>query len=531
MGKMYSLLLFLFTALQFFLCYVDAEQSILTCCERGLNAGKNAFQGAISCTPTEQDLNQTDPRPDLCISLYESCCKSSAQSTFCQMGRQLALAGYECTDSPKPFSSSMKPCCTCCKDGMKEGELGGSCDRAQNGDLRCTMIFRQCCAYSKALHGMDKTNSSSRKTCSDVACDTVSSEGCIDGVCQCKQGFTLSNSGTTCIDENECSNKDSCGPDEYCINFEGGYRCSSDCFTPIYQIVGANQCVDVDECVKDPPVCPPNFECQNLIGSFNCIRVKCNDGYNLVQDKCVDRNECSEIEDICGEHGTCYNTYGGYHCRCKAGYKNDPKTKKCVDINECDRYFCGFRCENTPGSYKCVCPTGYELKDSGCIDVNECESNPCKSGEHCYNSYGSYECLPTACPASYYIQKSYRHCVKGNCHLNKTCELDPITSLKWKALRIWKNVRPNFVRFTYGLNMQGYHPNFKIDYYFDSGNEDGAFYIQKLNRESIKIINVHSIQGPKSFQLRLHADVMLDQRLLDRFVYTLFIFVGPYHFG
>lgn len=78
----------------------------------------------------------------------------------------------------------------------------------------------------------------------------------------------------------------------------------------------------------------------------------------------LDINEC--LDDKVCQGGTCTNIKGFYTCECSLGYKYNHETKKCEDINECDKNPCvGGTCENNPGSFLCVCPTGSLLDASG----------------------------------------------------------------------------------------------------------------------------------------------------------------------
>ncbi len=91
-------------------------------------------------------------------------------------------------------------------------------------------------------------------------------------------------------------------------------------------------CVDVDECERNP--CDAERQrCRNTYGSFECITV-CAQGQVLNgQGQCEDRDECLEIS--CPGGKLCTNIVGGYRCDCPAGFRVDPVTDTCQDIDEC----------------------------------------------------------------------------------------------------------------------------------------------------------------------------------------------------
>ena len=512
-----------------------SDSSNLMCCESGMKVGKNVLKTDISCTPTNDVVTVNSTDDGLCMALHSACCVTVAENLACKMGRQLALADQECYAPSKPYASNMQRCCDCCKVGKLQGQNDGDCSATDGDDLNCNMAFKQCCLFAKASKTTAKpvtTSPSSNitKSCADVICDASSSDGCLDGVCQCKQGFVLGSDRSSCVDVNECAGNSPCRFNEFCFNEAGGHSCRSYCFQPSYQVVGDKECRDVNECENDPNICPTHFECLNLFGSYKCKRVNCSSGFRLVGERCIDINECAETPDICGDGGTCFNSYGRYYCQCRKGYTSDPITKKCVDQNECETHFCNHECVNTLGSYQCICPSGYTTDGPQCKDIDECGAavSPCGTGSHCFNTFGSFECIPTTCPTNYFYQRSYRHCQKSWCNQDLTCQADPRTSVKWQTFRFYKNMRPNSLNFQYSLT--GFSDAVEMHYYFDSGDDDDLFYIERIGgaRDKIRIKNNQPIEGPKSFELRMHADVSLHGQLVNRFVYKMYIFVSAY---
>ena len=79
------------------------------------------------------------------------------------------------------------------------------------------------------------------------------------------------------------------------------------------------------------------------------------------------------------------NTEGAFYCVCSAGFKNENELqRKCIDIDECNEFDCGFNntCTNTLGSYRCECNAGY---------CNNNEWEACKDIDECSNEVESYE--------------------------------------------------------------------------------------------------------------------------------------------
>ena len=307
--------------------------------------------------------------------------------------------------------------------------------------------------------------------------------------------------------ENACSKANKpCKRWEYCHMPE--VKCKPYCFHPNFIKKIDRVCEDADECSTNPHLCRSTHECMNTVGSYFCKRVSCRKGFRLENDRCKDINECTATPGICGDGGSCVNYYGGFYCRCKRGYKRDPNSKGCVDRDECEFKVCFHKCHNNVGSYSCSCPQGYKSRGAYCQDIDECATDPCGQDTKCFNTFGGYQCIPKA------SQEKLEA---------------PVVSFKWRATAMRKTVdRKNF-QFQYGLT--GFSDNVEMHFYFESGDDDGVFYIEKIEKNKIMFYNDKAIVGPKTFTLRLHADVLnVDGQLISRYVYVYYIFVGEYSF-
>lgn len=218
--------------------------------------------------------------------------------------------------------------------------------------------------------------------------------------CYCPQGQTVSRlNNVTC----EADAQDPCVPlrcSYACYRHGDAYACT--CDHGFKLAADGRSCVDINDCT-DERQCPgEHFVCVNTVGGFQCV---CQDGYRLQGRVCVDEDECASAP--C-EH-ECSNSPGSYGCSCYSGYKEDPgDPHKCV--LHCGKEECPAECDpNDPN--QCYCPTGYvaEERDTGtvCIDINECDFFYCD--QNCVNTYGSHVC---SCSAGYTLVDGYK-CVKS----------------------------------------------------------------------------------------------------------------------
>ncbi|XP_037282115.2 uncharacterized protein LOC119175044 isoform X5 [Rhipicephalus microplus] len=259
----------------------------------------------------------------------------------------------------------------------------------------------------------------------------------------CPEGYRMNKSTRSCADIDECSEgRYVCSQrGTRCLNTPGSYRCVNkaryqSCPEGWRYDLQVKGCKDVDECAEGLSSCASGETCVNGLGSFSCVPLSngdCSPGYrkNAETGRCEDINECEEYTHSCAGHLQCINTRGSYLCErrpdavasstgakgspgdptCGAGYRTDPLTGACRDVNECQYggHNCqiGFRCDNTPGSFTCVrisgCGTGYTVNAATgqCEDDDECAQgiHNCGQNFECQNTEGSFRCVRSTCPA------------------------------------------------------------------------------------------------------------------------------------
>ncbi|XP_015765172.1 PREDICTED: neurogenic locus notch homolog protein 1-like [Acropora digitifera] len=110
---------------------------------------------------------------------------------------------------------------------------------------------------------------------------------------------------------------------------------------------------DINECTASSPVCHVSAQCNNIIGSYQCI---CDPGHTGNGKRCTDINECTALPSACHVNAQCNNTIGSYRCTCDPGYTGNGKT--CTDVDECTSTpVCAMHsgCTNTLASFRCEC--------------------------------------------------------------------------------------------------------------------------------------------------------------------------------
>ncbi|TSO98515.1 Low-density lipoprotein receptor-related protein 4 [Bagarius yarrelli] len=141
-----------------------------------------------------------------------------------------------------------------CEDGSDEADCGdGSCSSVE---FQCSNGEPISCAPDQFQCDSSECLDPSLLCNGDSDCADESDEG---GACKTD----------TCTDQSECA--------QDCYSTPKGTRCW--CRKGYEPVNGGAECVDVDECAKNPDVC--DHSCVNSDGSFTC---SCNRGYALESD-------------------------------------------------------------------------------------------------------------------------------------------------------------------------------------------------------------------------------------------------------
>lgn len=170
--------------------------------------------------------------------------------------------------------------------------------------------------------------------------------------------------GDRCLDIDECLEQQGlCPSPGTCKNTDGSFRCV--CPRGFKLDETGTFCVDSNEC-DDDSRCEDG--CKNNVGSYQC---GCPDGFqlHLYFNQCVDKDECADPVNPCGNN-KCTNTIGSYNCGCPNGYQFDRRMSICIQsAGGCNNSPCAFGCNPVgPKGFSCECPRGYQtIGDGHCV--------------------------------------------------------------------------------------------------------------------------------------------------------------------
>ncbi|CAK1546756.1 unnamed protein product [Leptosia nina] len=438
------------------------------CCNQGTTYARNH---------TSDDCSSSIP-PDvpsafgtLCIFAMDQCCKEYFQKKRdCEKGVDIAKShNYSCSSA----SDSSKNCCEQCAAGASVGSAH-ACYVAVDGksaeQLLATDAFSECCKEEAEKKkdkrptqppvSVFKKDEEVYSVCEEYAPNELCAHHCIpipgSYKCECNPGFMLMSDGRNCkeVTKNRCKPHNPC---QHKCN-DNGVQVKCSCRRGYRLLDDGKSCEDIDECLLDPPVCLPNTQCHNILGSYKCIPTKhpkshdvgkCPPGFsrNFANNACDDINECALPNPPCPLY-LCENTIGGYKCggvsgdpsnlsnkrppedRCPPGFIMD-SNEECNDVDECDanKDDCNKMsqfCINTRGSFYCQdkvskhCPPGFKTnpRTNKCEDIDECEDGQdiCRPDQICVNVPGEYDCKPrhsitsAVCPDGMRIDPHRRTC-------------------------------------------------------------------------------------------------------------------------
>lgn len=227
--------------------------------------------------------------------------------------------------------------------------LNGGCEH------KCTQVDSKPVCTCPSGHMVEHND----RSCRPASNDPCKGSGCEDiclplnesFICLCNQGFSLDVDGKSCKDIDDCADNRLCAGDHMlCENTHGSFKCICEKGFEMQNGI----CMDINECASSP--C--EHECNNTPGSYNC---SCYETYRVSEE---DRHRCilhcpnHECPAVCDPNEI-------YQCECPKGFVLDVRGtgRFCVDINECNMYYCDQHCDNSYGSYTCSCSEGYELVD------------------------------------------------------------------------------------------------------------------------------------------------------------------------
>ncbi|XP_065195324.1 fibrillin-1-like, partial [Sycon ciliatum] len=392
-----------------------------------------------------------------------------------------STAGYVCTCPP----GHSGPRCTDINEcSNADGTPSNVCARAVSVCMNQPGNFYCACKHGYILDGTG-TNCVEEDECGRGHHDCAPLTGaCVNIVgsghnCSCAAGYR--GDGITCTNENECTlGLHSCGSkaQSTCFDTPGSYACV--CANGYQESAHGQTCLDMDECSTGAHTCNTQTGiCHNLPGSFTCTcrqgnaidscddahhcgtgaqschrnadciaagtaagrsySCKCKSGYEGSGRVCGNVDECLVGTHACSPHSNCSDTDGSYVCFCRAGFKRDSATGKCINVDECSVAApCGFgaACTDTEGSFRCECAAGFQLRSGSvriCDDYDECAAgnHNCGQGTTCANTGGGFACPCSRLSGSRPLFNQTHHvCVDVNecsdgthvCSVHATCD-------------------------------------------------------------------------------------------------------------
>ncbi|KAK7067073.1 hypothetical protein SK128_021689 [Halocaridina rubra] len=234
----------------------------------------------------------------------------------------------------------------------------------------------------------------------DSLCGLVSNRACEvsqsaeEGfTCPCAPGYT--ETGDTCVDENECLTSSPCGSEEECVNTVGSYTCHCN---PGYMRSETGTCTNINECLN-PGLHDCKHLCEDTTPGYTC---QCYDGYTWNDELRICELDDELTRCLCDDppRSICYQPSDGpRQCYPKAGYiRVNDSFEDQLECSENVDQWCHIRgqCQEGIGSSVCQCQTGYV---NNTVNYGECEEIQCPpgtvlSGSNCVDPCNLLRCPP-----------------------------------------------------------------------------------------------------------------------------------------
>ncbi|ESN96532.1 hypothetical protein HELRODRAFT_189281 [Helobdella robusta] len=270
-------------------------------------------------------------------------CSSGYEGEECDRCKEgfVSQDGRKCLGCHK----SCKSTCTTPNDPKTCNECKNGWKKDEDGVLGCVDV-NECLDPDRCPSHTYCRNEEGNSACLD--CDK-SCSGCfgpLDSDCkQCADLHYMHES--TCLPcHKSCKNSCTDGTSKTCDSCNDGWEHNGE------------ECIDKDECEmgQDVHKCDPIVSyCKNKDGSFKCKSChslcvgcrgpkphqckECKKGYQFNEDhECVDMNECEQEVPVCQEeHEQCVNRVGSFVCECEDGYvrrRGGPCQKKHIIITD-----------------------------------------------------------------------------------------------------------------------------------------------------------------------------------------------------
>ena len=333
------------------------------CCNLGKYHG-----GQGECLqPSNDHMKADNLSAEDCETYYSLCCGSVLKKKLCDFGVQRARNDANCsTLRTGEGSQTQYMCCMVCRDGIEMARNRTSCSTISRDDKVIEDASVDCCRREEVdVRNEDAKKKYHKDRCPKYGCQQQCKDlgPDRDVLCGCNDGFQLAADKKTCLDKDECVWKDTCGPDEDCINTVGGKMCIKK-VKKDENMTRSESGPTTREIVvpRNSSQCPPGYK-----------------NHEMNTNLCVDVNECDLPDIDCGNDMDCINLYGSYYCSEKVpwwkrikGASISPETVQCKSF-------------------------GLKLNGTNCVDIDECMigSHSCiLAREECKNIYGSYYCSP-----------------------------------------------------------------------------------------------------------------------------------------